>query len=116
MGWALSDAREINFLPVVANGSHNLQCQCQCAATVIERYNWRGALSNSPKERFEFRVQRLLGRNRGLGDSNLRICGRIRGRRAILTDGEDQHLLASVVERNVLPRLKKTQLAHSFGR
>jgi len=46
----LSDARQINFLPVVANGSHNLQSQSQRAATVFERYNWRGALSDGAKK------------------------------------------------------------------
>jgi len=60
-------------------------------------------------------VQRLLGRNRGPGDSDLRICGGIRRCQAILTDSEDQYLLASVIERNVLSRLEKAQLAHPLG-
>src|SRR5216684_4415963 len=34
---------------------------------------------------------------------------------AVLSDGEDQDFLASVVERHILPGLEEAQLAHAFG-
>ena len=58
------------------------------------------------------------GSSEATGGSVTPICGFTEGaagRRPILTHGEDQHFLATVVERNILPRLKETQLAHPLG-
>src|ERR1700758_2062336 len=102
----LGDPREPHFLPVVANCFQNLKCQRQRAAAIFERNQRRGPLPHRTQKRLWLRMQRFFRRNRKLGHANLGIRGRGSCRSPILANGEDQHLLASVVERNVLLRLE----------
>src|SRR6202166_681204 len=111
----LGDARETHSLSVGANCIQNLKRQSQRAAAIFERNDRRGPLPYRTKKRLELGVQRFFGGNRKLRHSNLRIRGGISRRIPVMTHGEDQHLLASVVEGNVLLRLEKTQLAHPLG-
>src|SRR5438093_10490524 len=49
------------------------------------------------------------------GDFDLRIDGRIAGA-LVIVHTEHKHILTGIVDRNVLLRLEKSQLAHAPGR
>src|SRR5438309_6859307 len=112
----LREAGKIHFLPVLTDGFHNFQRQSQRSAAIFERDLWRGALANRTKKRLQLRVQRLFGGDRRFGDANLGISRRRSRLRPIVAYGENQDLLSSVVERNILPWLEKTKLTHPLGR
>ena len=58
-------------------------------------------------------MKRLLGSDGRLGHADLRIDGG--SARAVGPDGEDQQLLAAVIEGNVLARLKESQFSNALG-
>src|SRR2546430_16672495 len=49
------------------------------------------------------------------GDFDLRIDGRIAGA-LVIVHTEHKHILTGIVDRNVLLRLEKSQLAHALGK
>ena len=60
-------------------------------------------------------MQRFFRSHRWFRHPNLRVDGGSARRISIGSDGEDEHFLASIVDRDVLLRLKETQLAHALG-
>ncbi len=67
------------------------------------------------KERFQLSMQWFFGGNWRLRDLNLRIHARRSGRFSFGADGEDENLLASVIDGKILVRLKEPQFAHAFS-
>src|SRR5580698_11231216 len=96
-----------------ADGVDDVEGQGERAVAVFQGYGWRGTLLHRAQKRFQLRVQRFLRSYWRFADRNLRIHRGGSGRAlpsAVLSDRENQNLLASVVERDVLARLKEAQL------
>ena len=105
-----------NFLPMRANLGHNIERKRERAAAVFKRHHRRTAFPYRVKKRLQFRMQRLFRSHRWFGHFNLWIDRGSACRCRIGSDGEDEHLLASIVDRDILLGLEETQLAHALGR
>src|SRR5580698_4692481 len=113
---ALGDSSQVNFLPVITNGRDNFQRQGKGAMTVFQRHRRRRAMMHGFKERLKFSVQRFLGGDGRLAHADLRVDRGSCRRLSICRDREDQNFLPPIIERDILPRLKKAQLAHALRR
>ena len=111
----MADCGETHFLAVLANGGHDFESQRECAPAIFQRDNRGGALTDGSGGRISAQREAVLRKrpaawSRRSADSPkaCRLC-------AVGSDGEDQHFLATVIERNVLPGLEETQLANPLG-
>jgi len=112
---SLRHGREVNFLAVIANRRDNVEGQGKRAATVLQRNQRRRTVPDGVQECFQFGMQRFFGSDGRLRHLNLRIHRRCAGNLSIRADGENQHLLATIIERKILARLEETQFADAFG-
>src|ERR1039458_4501817 len=111
---ALRQAGEADFFAVLANCGDNVEGERECAASVTERHDRRGTLSHCMEKRSQLRVQRFFRSDRRLAYLNLRIDGWSARSGPILAYREDEHLLPSIVDRDILPGLEEAQLAHAL--
>src|SRR5436309_7419581 len=109
----MADCGEADFVAVLAHGGHDIESQGECASAVFQRDYRGGSLTYGAEKGSQLSVKRFLGGDGRLGYADLRIDGG--SARAVGPDGEDQHLLAPVIEGNVLPGLKETQFANPLG-
>src|SRR5947207_15954728 len=98
---------------MLLNLRENLQRDREGAASIFERNNRIAARPNRLQKRPYLCPQRLFRFDRRLNYFDLRI----RRRLALLgADREYHHILPSIINRDILPRLKKPQLADPLGR
>ncbi len=109
----MGDCGQADFVAVLADGGDDFESQGECASSIFQRDYRGGSLTYGTEKGSQLRVKRFLGGDRRLGYADLRIDGGSAG--AIGSDGEDQHLLAAVIEGNVLAGLKETQFANALG-
>ena len=98
---------------MLLNLRKDFQRYCKRATPVFQRDSRIAARPDRLQERANLRAQRLLLLDRGLKNFDLRIR---RGLAGAVTNCEDHHILAAVINRNILLRLEKSQLAHTLGR
>src|SRR6202011_4051192 len=110
------NGRKINLFPVIADSSYDVEGEGERPAAVFEGNGGSRTMTHRVQECLQLRMQGLFWSNRRLGNFNLRVHRRSAGGLCVSCDGEDQHFLASVVERHVLAGLEKTYLAHALGR
>src|SRR5438270_13278609 len=96
----MADCGEAHFVAVLAHGGNDIESQGECASAVFQRDNRGGSLTHGTQKRSQLSMKRFLGSDGRLGHTDLRIDGG--SARAVGPDGEDQHLLATVIEGNVL--------------
>src|ERR1700733_483585 len=99
---------------MLTNSGDDIERQGQGAALVFQRNARSGTVRDRMQERLQLRVQRLFLSDGRFGNLDLRIYRRHSSIFSVLPDGKDKHLLPAIVEGNILSRLKKSQLAHSF--
>src|SRR3954451_23709842 len=109
----MADCGEADFVAVLAHGGHDIESQGECASAVFQRDHRGGSFTDGAQKRSQLSMKRFLGSDRRLGYADLRIDGG--SARAVGPDGEDQHLLATVIEGNVLARLKESQFSNALG-
>src|SRR5579863_2125077 len=100
---------------MLVDSGDNIEGHGKGAASVFECDGGPGALLHRFKKRLQFRVQRLFCLGWRLRHVDLRIDGWCSGG-IVLADAEHDYVLATVVERNVLPGLKEAKLADALGR
>src|SRR5437870_6952652 len=98
---------------MLLNLRENFQRNRQSAASIFERNNRIAACPNRLQKRPYLCPQRLFLFDRRLNYFDLRIRTRLA---LVSADREYHHILPSIINRDILPRLKKPQLADPLGR
>jgi hypothetical protein len=109
----VADCGEAHFVAVLAHGGNDIESQGECASAVFQRDHRGGSLTYGAQKRSQLSVKRFLGGDGRLGHADLRIDGG--SARAVGPDGEDQQLLAAVIEGDILPGLKESQFSNALG-
>ena len=106
---------ETNAASVLADFLHHIEGEGKRAAAIFKRNNRIRSAPHRVEERFQFRHERFFRNDRRAGHTDLWIRRGIRWPGIPFGHGEDQHILAAVVERDILAWLKETQLADTLG-
>jgi len=102
---------DADFAGVAADLGEDGEGKGEGFASIFERDNRLGASAHGFDKSFDFGEKGFFGSDGRFCDLDLRIDARF----SRAAHRKHEHILAPVVDRYVLPLLKKPQLAHAFG-